>query len=70
MAEQLRHGSGLIIASAIMQAGDGDEEEQIERVADEKWTMEQLMDRMGVRGFCTALLAKTSFEGKLYAMQA
>ena len=72
VAHQLRHGSGLIIASAIMQMGEGQQTHDLAPVIaaeEEERKMQSLMKDMGVQGFAMAVLTHDATEGKAYAIQ-
>ena len=72
VAHQLRHGSGLIIAGAIMQMGADQHNHDLAPVIaaeEEERKMQSLMNDMGVRGFAMAVLTHDVTEGKAYAIQ-
>ena len=72
VAHQLRHGSGLIIAAAIMQMGEHQANHDLGPVIaaeEEERAMQGLMKDMGVQGFAMAVLTHDATEGKAYAIQ-
>mmetsp|Transcript_28729 Transcript_28729/g.88042 ORF Transcript_28729/g.88042 Transcript_28729/m.88042 type:complete len:684 (-) Transcript_28729:1097-3148(-) len=69
VAEQLRHGSGLVIAAAIVPGTSADALPAVRAAEAERSRMERLMAGMGVQGFCKTILAPTLLEGKLTAIQ-
>ena len=72
MADQLRHGSGLIIAAAIIPLAPGqdyDDQEAVLKSEAEKTLMSRLMKTMGVQGFCMTVLAREVSEGRSHAIQ-
>mmetsp|Transcript_23999 Transcript_23999/g.79767 ORF Transcript_23999/g.79767 Transcript_23999/m.79767 type:complete len:680 (+) Transcript_23999:134-2173(+) len=69
VAAQLRHGSGLVIAAAVVPGASADSLRAVALAEAERARMDSLMGRMGVRGFCKTILARTLLEGKLGAIQ-
>ena len=72
VADQLRHGSGLIIAAAIIPLAPGqdyDDQEAVLKSEAEKTLMSRLMKTMGVQGFCMTVLAREVSEGRSHAIQ-
>ena len=72
VAHQLRHGSGLIIAAAIMQMPPGQANHDLEPVIaaeEEEQVMSSLMKDAGVQGFAMTVLTHDATEGKAYAIQ-
>jgi len=72
VAHQLRHGTGLIIAAAIMQLREDEATHDLAPVLateEEERVMAALMKDVGVEGFPMAVLARDTAEGKAYAIQ-
>jgi len=70
VAQQLRHGSGLILAAAIIPCGaDDDEVELLQKAEAERKEMIRMMDQMDVGGFPLTVVTHDESEGKAYAMQ-
>ena len=70
MANQLRHGSGLVIAAAIMEReAGGDEVEAMEEAERERAAMDARMKEMAVNGFAMTVTCTDANDGKRNAIQ-